>query len=58
MTIIGSAAVPSWMPGRTILAAVVEGQTETCLNVYREDPARILEDANNEAKISSPVSGR
>lgn len=45
--------MPSWMPGRTFLAAVVEGQTETCLNVYREDPARILEDANNEAKIST-----
>ncbi len=45
--------MPSWMPGRTGLAAVVEAQTGTCLNVYREDPARILEDANNEAKIST-----
>ena len=41
------------MPGRTELASVVEGQTETCLEVYRKDPARVLEDANNEARISS-----
>lgn len=45
--------MPSWTHGRTELAAVVENQTATCIKVYREDPARILEDANNEAKIST-----
>ncbi len=43
----------SWTSGRADLADVVEQQTETCLKVYREDPARLLEDANNEAKIST-----
>ncbi|MCL1870565.1 MAG: DEAD/DEAH box helicase family protein [Promicromonosporaceae bacterium] len=45
--------MPSWTPGHAVLAAVVENQTATCLKVYAEDPARILEDANNEAKIST-----
>ncbi len=43
----------SWVNGRGDLADVVEAQTATCLKVYREDPSRILEDANNEARIAS-----
>ena len=50
---IGSNVVSSWASGRGDLADVVEAQTATCLNVYREDPSRILEDANNEARIAS-----
>lgn len=53
MLTLGSEAVRSWTADRTELAAVVEAQTATCINVYREDPARILEDANNEARIST-----
>lgn len=34
------------------LAAVVEEQTDVCLNVYREDPSRVVQDANNERRIS------
>lgn len=50
---IGSGVVSSWGSGRGELADVVEAQTTTCLNVYREDPSRMLEDANNEARIAS-----
>ncbi len=31
---------------------VVEAQTAVCLKVYAEDPSRVLQDANNERRIS------
>ncbi|WP_298990709.1 ATP-binding protein [uncultured Pseudokineococcus sp.] len=33
------------------LADVVRRQTQACLSVYREDPSRITQDANNELRI-------
>ncbi|KGN30534.1 hypothetical protein N802_06875 [Knoellia sinensis KCTC 19936] len=41
-----------WTRSDSTLAAVVEEQTEVCLNVYREDPSRVVQDANNERRIS------
>lgn len=42
-----------WERGRSRLADVVWEQNDTCLRVYKEDPSRVLQDANNELRISS-----
>ena len=41
-----------WKSGDQGLGSVVDRQTEICLNVYRKDPSRVLQDANNELRIS------
>ncbi|MET7283832.1 DEAD/DEAH box helicase family protein [Kribbella sp. NPDC005582] len=41
-----------WERGGTGLAKIVREQTETCLSVYSEDRSRVLQDANNERRIS------
>lgn len=42
----------NWNKGDGPLAGVVLEQTEACLAVYREDPSRIAQDANNELRIA------
>lgn len=42
-----------WERGKSRLADVVFEQTERCLEVYRKDPSRVHQDANNERRISS-----
>ncbi|MEV0287211.1 DEAD/DEAH box helicase family protein [Kribbella sp. NPDC050820] len=42
----------SWERGDTRLARVVREQTDVCLNVYAEDPSRVLQDANNERRVA------
>lgn len=42
----------SWHTDGGVLAESVEEQVAACLAVYREDPSRIEQDANNEARIS------
>jgi superfamily II DNA or RNA helicase len=44
--------VPEWPAGEGALASVVWEQTDACLAVYREDPSRIEQDANNELRIA------
>lgn len=41
-----------WAREDSGLAAVVEEQTAACLAVYREDPSRVEQDANNELRIA------
>ena len=41
-----------WSRGDGPLAGVVLEQTEACLAVYRKDPSRIVQDANNELRIA------
>ncbi len=41
-----------WDRGADGLAKVVWEQTDVCLKVYAEDPSRVLQDANNERRIS------
>ena len=41
-----------WERGADGLAKVVWEQTDVCLKVYAEDPSRVLQDANNERRIS------
>ncbi|WP_183097473.1 DEAD/DEAH box helicase [Nocardioides pelophilus] len=45
-------AVQGWERGADGLAKVVWEQTDVCLKVYAEDPSRVLQDANNERRIS------
>jgi len=42
----------NWSRGDGPLAGVVLEQTGACLAVYREDPSRIAQDANNELRIA------
>lgn len=44
--------VESWTGQDVLLADVVREQTEICLNVYREDATRVVQDANNERRIA------
>ncbi|MFB8145351.1 sacsin N-terminal ATP-binding-like domain-containing protein [Microbacterium sp. NPDC056003] len=41
-----------WGPSNPTLAQVVRDQTDICLKVYARDPSRVLQDANNERRIS------
>lgn len=41
-----------WGKGDPTLTAVVWEQTDVCLKVYSDDPSRVLQDANNERRIS------
>ncbi|WP_350274834.1 DEAD/DEAH box helicase family protein [Kribbella sp. HUAS MG21] len=42
----------AWKRGDAGLARIVREQTDICLKVYSEDPSRVLQDANNERRIS------
>ena len=41
-----------WSESDTAIERVVWEQTDACLAVYREDPSRVEQDANNELRIS------
>lgn len=41
-----------WGPPQRSLSEVVWEQTDVCLKVYDDDPSRVLQDANNERRIS------
>lgn len=41
-----------WSWGDSALTRVVQEQTDACLAVYREDPSRVEQDANNELRIA------